>query len=82
MAAPAIAMARKAAIAAATDKRTWKAAGILIAAILTPVILAIVMILSLLSGTSQHNNAAVTCVSTAVLSRPPCPPNMPITLRI
>jgi hypothetical protein len=59
MAAPAIALAVKAAIAAATDKRTWKAAGILIAAILTPVILAIVMILSLLSGTSQHNNAAV-----------------------
>lgn len=59
MAAPAIAMAVKAAIAAATDKRTWKAAGILIAAILTPVILAIVLILSLLSGTSQHNNAAV-----------------------
>ncbi|MET0016640.1 hypothetical protein [Oscillibacter sp.] len=59
MAAPAIALAVKAAIAAATDKRTWKAAGILIAAILTPVILAIVLILSLLSGTSQHNNAAV-----------------------
>ncbi|QNK39896.1 hypothetical protein [Caproicibacter fermentans] len=59
MAAPAIALAVKAAIAAATDKRTWKAVGILIAAILTPVILAIVLILSLLSGTSQHNNAAV-----------------------
>ena len=59
MAASAIALAVKAAIAAATDKRTWKAAGILIAAILTPVILAIVLILSLLSGTSQHNNAAV-----------------------
>lgn len=59
MAAPAIALAVKAAIAASTDKRTWKAAGILIAVILTPVILAIVMILSLLSGTSQHNNAAV-----------------------
>lgn len=59
MAVPAIALAVKAAITAATDKRTWKAAGILIAAILTPVILAIVLILSLLSGTSQHNNAAV-----------------------
>ena len=59
MAAPAIALAVKAAVAAATDKRTCKAVGILIAAILTPVILAIVLILSLLSGTSQHNNAAV-----------------------
>jgi len=54
-----ITLAVKAAIAAATDKRTWKAVGVLIAAILTPFILVIVMILSLLSGTSQHNNAAI-----------------------
>ena len=60
MAAPVvITLAVKAAIAAATDKRTWKAVGVLIAAILTPFILVIVMILSLLSGTSQHNNAAI-----------------------
>jgi len=60
MAAPAaITLAVKAAIAAATDKRTWKAIGVIIAAILTPFILLIVMILSLLSGTSQHNNAAI-----------------------
>lgn len=59
MAAPAAILAVKAAIAAATDKRTWKSAGILIAAVLTPFILVIVMILSLLSGTSQHNNAAI-----------------------
>lgn len=60
MAAPvAITLAVKAAIAAATDKRTWKAVCVLIAAILTPFILVIVMILSLLSGTSQHNNAAI-----------------------
>lgn len=60
MAVPAaITLAVKAAIAAATDKRIWKALGIIIAAILTPFILVIVMILSLLSGTSQHNNAAI-----------------------
>jgi hypothetical protein len=60
MAAPAaVTIAIKAAIAAATDKRTWKVIGILIAAILTPLILMIVMILSLLSGTSEHNNAAI-----------------------
>ena len=60
MAAPAaITLAVKAAITAATDKRTWKAVGVIIAAILTPFILVIVMILSLLSGTSQHNNAAI-----------------------
>jgi len=55
----AITLAVKATIAAATDKRTWKAVGVIIAAIMTPFILVIVMILSLLSGTSQHNNAAI-----------------------
>lgn len=54
-----ITIAVKAAIAAATDKRTWKAVGVLIAAILTPFILIIVMITSLLSGTANHNNTAV-----------------------
>ena len=54
-----IALAVKAAIAAATDKRTWKALGAIIAAILTPFILVIVMITSLLSGTANHNNTAV-----------------------
>jgi len=60
MAAPAaITLAVKAAIAAATDKRTWKAVGVIIAAILTPFILVIVIIASLLSGTANHNNAAI-----------------------
>lgn len=54
-----ITLAVKAAIAAAADKRTWKALGVVVAAILTPFILIIVMILSLLSGTADHNNAAV-----------------------
>lgn len=54
-----ITLAVKAAIAAASDKRTWKAVGVLIATILTPFILIIVMITSLLSGTANHNNAAV-----------------------
>lgn len=54
-----ITLAVKAAIAAATDKRTWKAVGVLIAAMLTPFILIIVMITSLLSGTTNHNNTAV-----------------------
>ncbi|MBA1336528.1 MAG: hypothetical protein HPY66_2963 [Firmicutes bacterium] len=54
-----ITLAVRAAIAAATDKRTWKAAGILVAAILTPFILIIVMIVSLLSATADHNNAAI-----------------------
>jgi hypothetical protein len=55
----AITLAVKATIAAATDKRTWKAVGVVIAAILTPFILIIVMIMSLLSGTADHNNSAV-----------------------
>ena len=53
-----IALAVKTAIAAASDKRTWKAVGVLIAAVLTPFILIIVMIMSLLSGTAQHNDSA------------------------
>ena len=57
-----IALAVKAAIAAASDKRTWKTIGMLIAAVLTPFILIIVMILSLLSGTAQHNDSAVDLV--------------------
>lgn len=54
-----IALVVKAAIAAATDKRTWKTIGVIIASILTPFILVIVMITSLLSGTANHNNTAV-----------------------
>lgn len=54
-----IALAVKAAVAAATDKRTWKAVGVIIAAIATPFILLIVMIASLVSGTADHNNTAV-----------------------
>lgn len=54
-----IILAVKATIAAATDKRTWKAIGVIIAAILTPFILIIIMITSLLSGTASHNNTAV-----------------------
>jgi hypothetical protein len=54
-----IALAVKAAITAATDKRTWKAVGVILAAILTPFILIVVMITSLLSGAAEHNNSAV-----------------------
>lgn len=54
-----IALAVKVAIAATTDKRTWKTLGVVIAAILTPFILITVMILSLISGTADHNNTAV-----------------------
>lgn len=60
MAAPAaITLAVKAAGALATDKRTWKAIGVVIASILTPIILIIVMISSILSAGSDHNKAAI-----------------------
>lgn len=49
----------RAAIAAATDKRTWKVFGVIIAVLLTPVVLIVVVILSLLSATANHNNAAI-----------------------
>lgn len=54
-----IAMAVKATVALATDKRTWKAIGVVIASILTPFILVSVMILSILSAGSDHNKAAI-----------------------
>lgn len=59
MAAPAAVLAVKAALVAATDKRTRTAIASVVAAILTPLILIVVVILSALSGTSSHNNAAV-----------------------
>lgn len=54
-----IAMAVKAAVAVATDKRTWKTIGVVIASILTPFILIVVMIASILSAGSDHNKAAI-----------------------
>ncbi len=54
-----ITLIARTAIVAATDKRTWKIIGVIIAALLTPFILMIVVIISLLSGTSNHNNAAI-----------------------
>ncbi|MEA5026010.1 Membrane proteins related to metalloendopeptidases [Desulfitobacterium sp. LBE] len=55
----ALALAVKTAIGAARDERSWKTISVVIAAILTPFILIIVMITSLLSGTAGHNNTAV-----------------------
>ncbi|TCK89077.1 NlpC/P60 family protein [Natranaerovirga hydrolytica] len=49
----------KAAAAALSDERIRKTIGWTIAAILSPFILIIVLICSLLSGTSNHNNTAV-----------------------
>jgi len=60
MAAPAaITLAVKAAITAATDKRTRQAVGVIIAALLAPAILIVVVIVSLLSAAANHNNAAI-----------------------
>lgn len=54
-----ISIAVKAAVAVATDKRIWKTISVVIASILTPIILIIVMILSILSAGSDHNKAAI-----------------------
>lgn len=59
MAASAALLAVKAAVATATDERARNAVCVLVAAVLTPFILVIVIILSLLSGTTDHNNAAI-----------------------
>jgi len=60
MAVPAtIALAVKTAVALATDQRTRKAIRVVIASILTPIILIVIMISSILSAGSDHNKAAI-----------------------
>ena len=54
-----IAAIAKAAVTALTDERIRKTIGWIIAAVLSPLILIIVLICSLLSGTTNHNNTAV-----------------------
>ncbi len=49
----------KAAAAALSDERLRKTIGWVIAAVLSPLILVIVLVCSLLSGTTNHNNTAV-----------------------
>lgn len=58
MAVPVAAIA-KAAATVLSNEKTRKAIGWVIAAILSPVILLIVLICSLASGTADHNNTAV-----------------------
>ena len=62
MAAGTAAVIGKAAAAVLSNERTRKALGWVIAAILSPLILIMVIILALLSGTTQHNNSAVDLV--------------------
>ena len=59
MAAPAAVLAVKAALVATTDQRARTAVLSVVAAVLTPFILIIVVLLCTLSGTANHNNAAV-----------------------
>ncbi|WP_455437626.1 C40 family peptidase [Hungatella hathewayi] len=59
MAAPAAVLTVKAALAVVSDKHIRIAAASLAGAVLTPFILGIMIILSALSGTSDHNKAAV-----------------------
>ena len=59
MAAPAAVLVAKAALATATDKRARTAVLSVVTGILTPFILIIVVLLCAVSGTANHNNAAV-----------------------
>lgn len=59
MAASAAVLAVKAALLTVSDKRVRTAAASVVAAILTPFILVLVVIMSALSGATGHNNAAV-----------------------
>lgn len=58
MAVPVVAIA-KAAVAVLSNEKTRKTVGWIIAAILSPIILIIVVICALMSGTADHNNTAV-----------------------
>ena len=59
----------KAAATALSDERLRKTVGWIIAAILSPLILLLVLICSMLSGTADHNNAAVgLCFEGGVIS--------------
>ena len=62
MAASAAVLAAKAVLAAASDKRVRTAASAVALAVLTPFILIIVMLLCVVSGTAEHNKAAVNLV--------------------
>lgn len=59
MAAPAVLLAAKAAVAALADERGRKVIGGIVIAILSPLILIIVVIVSMLAATANHNNAAL-----------------------
>jgi murein DD-endopeptidase MepM/ murein hydrolase activator NlpD len=59
MAGPGAILAAKAVLTLATDKRTWKAVAVAVAAICMPLILVVVCILGMASATAHHNNAAV-----------------------
>ena len=59
MAAPVAVLAMKAALATATDKHTRTAVLSVVAAVLTPFILIITVLLCVSAGTANHNNAAV-----------------------
>ena len=62
MAAPAALLAVKAAAAVATDKRGRTVIASVVAAVLLPFVLVIVMLLSIMDGTSSHNVSAVDLV--------------------
>ena len=64
-----VTLAARAVIAMATDKRVWKVVGTITAAILTPFVLIIVIIMSLLYAFADHNNAAIDlCFKNDVIS--------------
>jgi len=59
MALPLKVIVAKAALALVTDKRSWRAVGVIIAAIATPIIVIVVSVLGMGSATAHHNNAAL-----------------------
>ncbi len=77
-----VAAAVKAAIAILSNEEARKKVGWVIVAILSPLIVLVVLLCAILSGTSQHNVSAVELASTADTFPPAPHRNTGDTLRI
>ena len=70
MSAPAALLAVKAAVAVAADKRGRNVLASVVAAVLVPFVLVIIMLLSIMDGTSSHNVSACPQCTSGILQAP------------
>ena len=82
MSAATVAAIAKAAVAILSNEEARKKVGWVIVAILSPLIVLVVLLCAILSGTSQHNVSPWSCASTAAPFPPAPHRNTGDTLRI